>query len=276
MLPINAILLVLVSITGGTVSCSEAETTQFQKPMEGKPSLAVTYAKINPDRISGYQYVVLESEHYNAFDVKLLREKNDLVIGYISVGEVNPSRYYYDEIKDKTLGKNKLWNSYYLNLRDQTTLNVLMGLIDRMVKKGFNGIFLDTVDAYGQWGPLTADAPAYFNFLDAVRTLYPELHIMQNAGLSLMEGASPFVNSVAIESVVTDYNFATTTYRLRKTKSYNERLALANETYAKYGLPILLIEYAASKNLRSQVVEKITPLGFDYFIGNIELDKLNF
>jgi hypothetical protein len=109
-------------------------SAQAQEPNAG--SVMICYGDINPDKIRGYKYVIVESEHFTAFDVKLLKENNQTVLGYVSLGEVSTSRYYYESIKDRTLGKNKNWDSHYLNLKDEQTREAVLGLVSRIEKKG--------------------------------------------------------------------------------------------------------------------------------------------
>ncbi len=239
-----------------------------------KASVLVCYGDINADRIRNFKYVILESEQYNPFDIRLMKETNELVLGYISVGEVSTARYYFPELKDRTLGKNSLWDSYYLDLADPVTQNALMGLVDRIKQKGFDGLFLDTVDAYGPWGPHPEKVGAYVEFISRVKEKYPDFHLMQNSGVSITPRTKDFINSVALESVITDYNFEKSDYRMRRLSEYNERVAGLKNVEEKYNLPIVLIEYANTKSMFNRVRNQATALGWDYFIGNIGLEEL--
>ncbi|WP_420385702.1 endo alpha-1,4 polygalactosaminidase [Roseivirga sp.] len=257
-----ASLLAIFSVT--SVNCQEYQNA----------TVLVCYGDLNPDKIQQYKYVILESEHFNPFDVKLIRENNQQVLGYLSVGEVSQSRDYFDQIKDKTLGKNPLWDSYYLDLDDPKTRNLLMGLVDKIVKKGFTGLFLDTVDAYGPWGAHAEKTASYVSFLSEIKAKYPGLHLMQNAGLQIVPRAKDFINSIAIESVVTDYNFDKGDYRMRRTSESIERINDLTVVHNQFALPIILIEYADSQSMFNKVKSQAARLKWDYFIGNIELDRL--
>lgn len=258
-----ASLLALFSFT--SMNCQEQPT---------KASVLVCYGDVNPDKVQGYKYVILESEHFNPFDIKLIQENNDLVLGYISLGEVSSARYYFQEIRDKTVGKNPIWDSYYLNLDDTTTQNAILGLVERIKKKGFNGLFLDTVDVFGPWGPQSANSASYVRFIALIKEKYPDFHLMQNAGLELVPRAKNFINSIAIESVATDYNFKSESYRMRRMGEFHEKVDALRSISKSHELPIILIEYADSKSMFNRVKNQISPLKWDYFIGNIGLANL--
>ncbi|WP_323757687.1 endo alpha-1,4 polygalactosaminidase [Roseivirga sp.] len=237
-------------------------------------TVLICYGKVNPDQIKGYKYVILESEHYTAFDVKLIKENNESVIGYISLGEVSGSRFYYDALKGNTLGKNEIWGSYYLNLRDETTQNVLISFVDKMVKKGFDGLFLDTVDTFAEWGPYPNMGPDLVNLLRLIKDKYPKIHLMQNAGLSLISKSAKYIDSIAIESVATNYSFDNSEYRMHRWHEFYKRVEELQEIRKKYQLPIILIEYADSEKLYKKVKQQIAPLKWDYFIGTIGLQSI--
>ena len=240
----------------------------------GEASVLVCYGDVNPDKIQGYKYVILESEHFNPFDIKLIQETNDLVLGYISLGEVSPSRYYFEQIRERTVGKNPIWDSYYLDLDDATTIEAILGLVERIKKKGFNGLFLDTVDVFGPWGPQSQQVGSYVNLIGLIKEKYPDFHLMQNAGLPIVPRSKEFINSVAIESIATDYNFDKGSYRMRRMSDYHQKVEELKKVSNNYNLPIIIIEYADSKSMFNRVKNQISSLNWDYFIGNIGLEHL--
>ncbi|RKQ49640.1 glycosyl hydrolase family 114 [Roseivirga pacifica] len=257
-----ASLLALFSFTG--LSCQESINS----------TVLVCYGKINPDSVRNYKYVILESEQFNSFDVGLMKESNELLLGYISLGEVSANRNYFDLLKERTLGKNEIWDSYYLNLRDSTTKRTLLGLVEKIREKGFDGLFLDTVDAFGPWGPSSNQANDYVSLLKEITEQFPGIHLMQNSGIALLPKSAPYVSSLALESVVTDYDFGKSAYRLRKTSGFNERVKELTEVDEQYDLSIVMIEYANTKKMANRVKNQALNLPWDYFIGKIDLAEI--
>lgn len=248
------------------LSCQEA-------PTEPMPVL-VCYGKVNPDKIRGYKYVIVESEQYSAFDVKLLKENNEVVLGYLSVGEVDTNRDYYAEIKDKTLGKNEVWGSYYLDLSDEATQKTLIDEAGEINKKGFDGLFLDTVDTFAEWGPYPEKGDELIYLLKLLKEAFPDIYLMQNAGLSLVPASAKYVDALAIESVASDYSHAKDQYKLRKNQEFYEIVERLKKLERKHKLPVILIEYADSKKLLNKVKHQIQSLEWDYFVGTVDLQNL--
>uniref|UniRef100_UPI0040489A30 endo alpha-1,4 polygalactosaminidase n=2 Tax=Roseivirga sp. TaxID=1964215 RepID=UPI0040489A30 len=244
------------------------------KSQESAGSVFISYGDINPDKIRGYKYVIVESEHFTSFDVKRLKENNQVVLGYISLGEVSVARYYFESIKDKTLGKNKVWESYFLDLSDNDTKNAILGLIQKMDKKGFNGLFLDTVDTFSEWGPYPERGDILIEFLAQIKEQFPDFYLMQNAGLSLLPKSKKYINSVAIESVASDYSFEAKEYKIRKSNDFYQKLAMLKSVKSKHDLSIVLIEYADTQKLFNRIKHEIAPLKWDFFIGNIDLQGM--
>lgn len=239
-----------------------------------KNTILVCYGKLSAESIKGYGYVILESKHYTTADVKKIKEQNEKVFAYISLGEVNAHAPHYKDLKGLTLGKNEIWNSYYLNLKAEKTATVLMKIIDRTLKKGYDGMFLDNIDNYTIHGPQKDQRKELVTLLRNIRETYPKNLFIQNAALDLIGETSSYIDGLAIESVASLYNFKDKKYALRDTKQFEatmERLKTINTTYK---VPVILIEYAGSENLKNKILERIKPSNFQYFIGNIDLQGL--
>src|SRR6478672_3295910 len=97
--------------------------------MVNKNTVLVCYGRLSPESIKGYTYVILESQHYSIYEIKRIKSQNEKVLAYISLGEVNGNAAHYNLLKDSTLGKNDIWDSYYLNLKAEKTSQILLDII---------------------------------------------------------------------------------------------------------------------------------------------------
>jgi len=97
---------------------------------------------------------------------------------------------------------------------------------------------------------------------------------MQNAGLEIVPRVKNEINSIAIESVITNYNFNRDQYKMRKSRETQEKAIELSTINERYGLPIILIEYADSRSMFNKVKTQAINLKWDYFIGNIGLESL--
>jgi hypothetical protein len=257
-------IIVLMVCMAAISSILRAQTAQQQ--------VMVTYSDFYPKTISGYRYLVVEPYFFSKDDVAILRKNNSEVYAYISVGEVDKGSWFYKDLKDVSLAKNPIWNSEIVTLANTKTAEVLHRLVDSYIEdKGFNGIFLDNVDNYTRYGPTPEDVTHLIDFLQAVKKRHPTIRFMQNAGVEIIELTAPLVDVLAIESVATDYNFKTNTYRLREASQYLQRANQVDAIRERYNLPIIAIEYANTPHLLEQTLKRLEPWPWLYFIGQIEL-----
>lgn len=240
----------------------------------GRSTVLVCYGRLEPETIKGYGCVILEQEHYTSKEVRQIKSQNEKVLAYISLGEVNAHAKHYPLLKNNTLGKNTTWNSYYIDLKAEKTSQILMKIIGEAIDSGFDGFFLDNLDNYTVWGKQKDQRAEAVAFLKTIFEKYPHYTFLQNAGLDLIPETAPFVDGVVIESTATDYTFNDKKYKLRMETDFENRAMRLKELNQKYNLPIILIEYADTATLRDSVEKRIKNLGFDYFIGNIDLQTI--
>ncbi|MEN9336029.1 MAG: hypothetical protein RLZZ500_1016 [Bacteroidota bacterium] len=236
-----------------------------------KESVLVCYGKLKPETVQGYHYVILESNHYLASNIRVFKAQNKKVFAYFSMGEVNENAPHYTELKDHTLGKNEIWNSYYLDLNTPKTREIILHVIESIFQKGFDGIFMDNFDNYAQFGPLKSQKAGIIALLKELKAKYPEKLFLQNAGMDLLQETHPYICGVAFESIASDYQFPTKTYRLREAKQYQMLVTTIQKMQAELKVPVVFIEYADQKVLADQIHQRIDTTDFEFFIGKIDL-----
>jgi len=240
----------------------------------GKASVLVCYGRVEPELVKGYGCVIVDQGNYKPSEVRQLKSQNDKVLAYISLGEVNANAKHYNLVKNNTSGKNTTWDSYYLDLTSEKTVDVLMGVISDAINQGYDGFFLDNFDNFGPWGKQTAQKDALVSLLKKINAKYPHFTFLQNAGLDLVEETAPYVDGIVIESVATDYSFTDKKYKLRAEADFNARATRLEAIHQTHHLPVTVIEYADTKALRDAAEKRVKRLGFDYFIGQIDLQAI--
>src|SRR5436190_5238989 len=129
-----------------------------------KKSILVCYGRLEPETIKGYDYVILESQHYNIYEIKKIKAQNEKVFAYVSLGEINENSSYYNLFKDDLFQKNEIWNSYYLNLKSEKTTTILKEIIKNILDLGYDGMFLDNIDNFTSFGPQSLQKDQLVNF----------------------------------------------------------------------------------------------------------------
>ena len=239
-----------------------------------KEDVLICYGKLNPKEISGYKYVILESVYYTKDDVALIKQQNELVLCYISLGEVNAHASYFHHLKALVTKKNELWNSYYLNISSIETQDALTRIISEKLAKGFDGLFLDNIDNYSSYGRQHNQKKVLVNYLKKLKAIHPTAFFMQNSGLQLITETHKFINAIAFESVASAYNLKTKAYRLRNDQAFNDYIHTLKQLEKTYELPIILIEYANDLALYKRIQSRIKPTKWRYFIGKIDLQTI--
>ena len=232
------------------------------------------YGDFYPEQISGYDLIVLEGAHFSTDDIARLKEQNGKILGYISLGEVNEAAPHFLRLKDETLGKNKIWNSYILDIGNEETVQALTEIFEHNMDKGLDGMFLDNIDNYTQFGPTPGKKPELIEFLKSIKEEYPDIYLLQNAGIPIVEDTSAFIDGIVKESIATNYNFEKMEYQLRSETEFRSLLSDLELIQEQYELPVILIEYAEELAMKAEVEKRLEPTAWPIFIGRIDLQTI--
>ena len=244
------------------------------KSSENISSFSVNYGKLSPEQIKGKQMAIVEPDNYNHLGIILLKKTGAKIIGYVSLGEVNPNRWYYSSLEERGfLGKNKNWGSYYINLKDSVTREILLNrVIGNIVKKGVDGLFLDTVDDVAPYTNRAYLQPYMAELIKDIHQRFPGMMIIQNAGLFLLNKTRPYIYGDLIEDVASAYNFSDKSYQLSEKQSYNDKVQTILTYKNKYHLPFFIVDYANNPQLKKELTSRLDTLNIPFFIGNIGLN----
>jgi len=177
-------------------------------------------------------------------------------LGYVSVGEVDESNKIYNRLKGKRflVEKNENWKSHMVDLRALGWRQTLFGvLIPEVYAKGFDGLFLDTIDSVLY---LEDKDPKYKGMSEAVvktikamREKYPQGFICQNRGYEILDKTAKYIDYVMLESFYTYVDFEKDKYPL--TSESERKLALESVAKAKAinpNLIVLTLDYVKPKD----------------------------
>jgi cysteinyl-tRNA synthetase len=129
-------------------------------------SFYIALQGINIDKLSqlnydliiiDYSYDGSETGELKSGEVDRLKESGKKVFSYLSVGEAEDYRFYWkDSFKENPpswlLSENPNWpGNYTVAFWDDGWQKIVFEYIDRIVKAGFDGIFIDRVDVYKEF-----------------------------------------------------------------------------------------------------------------------------
>lgn len=257
----------------------QCKSTEQLNQAEVYEPFAVSYEDIEnlEQAANRYELLIVEPDHYSKAEVDSLKTPENTVLGYISLGEVNKYRWYYPLMEEQGfLGINENWDSPYLNLADSTVRSILLDqVLPNIMIKGFDGLFLDTIDNVAPYTERSHLQPYMFDIIQQMRERYPESVIIQNAGFFMLDRTHPYVDAVLIEDVATSYNFELERYNLKPKQEYKEKVANIKSLSSKYNKPFLIVDFALNEPLRNKAISRLDTLGIPYFISTIELNDIS-
>jgi cysteinyl-tRNA synthetase, unknown class len=209
-----------------------------------------------------------------------------IVLAYLCVGEADPKRWYWPEEWRRSppiwLGREnpkwpgsrsvQYWNSQWRELICGGSGSIL----DAILGAGFDGVFLDRMDGYGDWGGGTGARDAMADLVAAVaakaRRKDPEfILMMQNAeALLLDENLVADIDAHNKESLLTGLpqaNERNTPEDVEWSLGYLRRLR-------QIGVPTFATEYVSDRSLRKEIRARLTDLGFVPFFATLGLNRL--
>lgn len=239
-------------------------------------SFGVVYSDINPLTVSGYSVLIVEPYFYSRQDIIDFQSRGIKVLAYLSLGEVNESRRYFNDLKEIGLkGKNENHGSYYIDISNRRVKEKFLNqIVPQLLSFGYDGLFLDTIDAVSPYTIRRDMQQDMVELIQGIRKNSPGKILIQNAGFFLLDQTSEFVNAVAIEDVASGYDFEGNEYLIKPEKAFEERLNLIDSMHYNFGIPFLIIDFAENYEKSLIVKERLTKTGYPFFISNIEFKGL--
>ena len=251
---------------------------------DGNNGLVYYDNKVSAREFLDYDLIVFDSEYHPP--LRPLIDRGKTLLGYISLGEAEQVRDYFEEdnAQNILIPKNKSWKgSYFVDVRSPLwAKRVIEDIIPAILHKGFNGIFLDTLDNPPS---LERDDPKKYkgmteaaaNLVKAIRLNYPDIKIMMNRGYELLPYVGDIIDMELGESVYADYDFDKKEYGLVEDELYKTQLEFLNK--AKKDNPELKIyslDYWDPDDRAgiSKIYAEQRKNGYSPYVATVELNKI--
>lgn len=267
-------------ISGSTGALGASATPQKLT----KPWVVYYDSKLPSQVFNNFDLLVFDPQHHPQLQPLLDRGKT--LIGYLNAGEVEERERFFSAVQKEgiVLHENGRWKkSYYIDLRDKRwAKRVIEELIPRILHKGFQGIFLDTLD-----NPIELErtdpekykgmAQAAVNLVKAIRYHYPTLPIIVNRAFEILPQIGDIVTMVLGESMYTAYDMEKKQYKLNNPDYYKselESLKAFKKQFPK--VRILSLEYteAGDKEKIKEIYKLQRENGFEPYVSVIGLDQV--
>lgn len=236
------------------------------------------------EAFSPYDLIVLDSTYHPKLE-GLIEQKKTL-LGYISLGEVESERDYFEQVKAEgiLLTENENWEgSFYVDMRDpKWTKRVIEELIPGILFQRFDGLFLDTLDNAGVMERSNPEknkgmVQAAAKLVKTIRNHYPTIKIMMNRGYELLPIVGGDIDMVMGESIYTDYNFDKNIYEYVPEDLYLQQVESLQNAQSKFPhLKIYTLDYwkPNEPEVIKAIYQKERDNGFIPYVATVDLHKI--
>jgi uncharacterized protein (TIGR01370 family) len=245
----------------------------------------IYYASQAPlEAFKSYNLIVLDSDYHPP--LLPLMEQGKTLLGYISLGEVEQQRSYFDEVRNDAilLSENQNWKgSFFVDVRgEKWAKRVIEELIPHILAQGFDGVFLDTLDNLPElervnpvkYKGMTAAA---VHLVKAIRLHYPQIKIMINRGYELLPELKDSVNMVLGESVYADYDFSSKNYGKVQNALYQEQVKILQSVKkANPAIEVYTLDYCDQNDRKAiaAIYHEQRKNGFIPYVATIALNEI--
>jgi uncharacterized protein (TIGR01370 family) len=241
-------------------------------------------AEAPPEVFDPYDLVVLES--FGHPPLQPLRDRKKILLGYISVGEINSSRPYYAEFAEQNLllDENSNWpGSYSIDIRDPRWAKKLIEeLIPAILHDGFDGIFLDTLDNQPHLERLDPEkyagmTPAAAKLVRMIRQNYPRIKIMVNRAYDILPDIGEQIDYVLGESVYAGYDFKNKKPHQLSRADYEHQIKFLSDLKKRFPkLQIMSLDYWDPADTKGMATIYATQRanGFIPYVSTVELNRV--
>jgi len=211
-----------------------------------------------PRSVKSFDLAILDADSHPPLDIF---RTQTVLLAYVSLGEAEDYRFYWDKIKDANFlaEKNPDWpGNYRVDVRDPSWQDLVLNeIIPRLKQDGFCGIFMDTLDTAAY---LEEKAPekyrgskaAMIALVKAIHERYPEMFLVSNNGFDILENLVPFLSALVVEDIFMMPDFEKGGYIKVPEIDREFKLTVLKRIQQKYKLPVLNIEYVDSKDRRAR------------------------
>ncbi len=240
--------------------------------------------KIAPAALAPFDLAVLDAAVET--DITAIQNKGTRVIGYISLAEIQPFRWYWPllEGSEAILPQKTAFGGYFIDVRtEKWRTTVLDSIIPAILKRGFDGLFLDTIDTAEYLENLKSGKRlpgaqnAMIGLIRLIRKKFPTKIIIANRGFSMLPQFAPFVDAVLAESVLTEFKAKSGLAALRAKESYAGLLQEMQKFQSAGGL-VLSLDYTADSSpfISDSVLKLAAEYHFLPYLSDPKLDKIYY
>src|SRR5262245_21131563 len=240
------------------------------------PSVAFFYGKPVPvAELGRFDWVVVEPDHLAPRGLEQLHRAGASVFAYLSLGETAPDGIDAASI----LGRNAPWGSVIVDPRAASWRTQILGRVGALAARGFDGLFLDTLDSYAM--VLRGDArgtaaAAMAGLIRDISERHPAMKLFFNRGFELLGEVGSRASAVAAESLMFGWDPAGKRYVDVPAADRAWLTDKLHDVERRFGIPVVVIDYLPESRREDAraAAQRIQAMGFVPWIATPALDTL--
>jgi uncharacterized protein (TIGR01370 family) len=207
---------------------------------------------LSQQHLTGIDLAVVEPDRVSPAN---LAAPHTRFTAYVSVGEVNDSRPYFNRLRDAgtIVEENENWlGAHRIDVRSPVWRALLLDeILPGLFRRDFQGVFLDTVDTAAflegrEPGRFKGAKAALVALVKEIKRRYPDRLLLVNNALDHLSDYGDVIDGVVVEDLYTVFDFDTQTYRKTLPENDHVKEALLDAFRHRTGKPVIVILYALS------------------------------
>ncbi len=240
-----------------------------------------------------------EESRFAAAQIDALKNSpggSKIVLAYMSIGEAEDYRWYWDEDWDADgdgepdggapswLGQSNpdWWGNYKVKYWQPDWQSIIYAYLDKVIEAGFDGVYLDIIDAYEYWGPDgesgTDRAAAEQEMVDFVKAIATHARILKGKSdfWIVPQNGEALASHSDYVQVVSGIGKEDLWYddSTRQSSSYTAEAIAYLDIFRQAGKLVLVTDYVTQSDLIDDFYSKAGSRGYIPYATVRDLDRL--
>jgi cysteinyl-tRNA synthetase len=238
-----------------------------------------------------YVHLAKGNRPFRPSEIKRLAERPDggrrIVLAYMSIGEAETYRFYWQHrwLASPPAwlgGENPRWRrNYIVRFWQDDWQQIVLGgpgsYLDRIIKAGFDGVYLDRVDVYAEWQSERPRAKA--EMIAFVRQIAEEARKRKPGFKVVVQNAEELVDDREYLAIIDGLAKEDLLFGEKQEEEANEEDEIAYsigqlQKVKAAGKAVWIIEYLADAKQREVAARRLADLGFVHTFATRALDRV--
>ena len=232
---------------------------------------------------TNFDLVVIDPDEFELEDITDIKNSGKIVIAYLSIGEAENYRFYWDPDALYLLEENPEWEGcYYVDYSNKEWQQIILDeYIPQIKNKGFDGLYLDTLETYNledDYPNCSKENMIKFVINISSSSITQELFIICQNGLEIIMNLIDYIDAVGVEETYYKAVYLIFLYLYINGIPQRNYITRGNENIMRDLLDIkknvLTLDYSIFPYQIRRCYEKSRSNGFIPYVSTAELNRI--